>query len=126
LVDVFVSYKQEEREAVQIIASSLADLKLDVWFDTKLRAGGSFDEEIATALQAEKAVLVCWTHTAIQSEWVRAEATEGRNRNRWSLASCSPTELIPPFNLVHAENLTSWAGRPRIRLGSSCSSGSGS
>ena len=70
-MDVFVSYKQEEREAEQIIASSLADLKLDVWFDTNLRAGGSFDEEIATALQAAKAVLVCWTHAAIQSEWVR-------------------------------------------------------
>ena len=110
-MDVFVSYKQEEREAVQIIASSLADLKLDVWFDTKLRAGGSFDEEIATALQAAKAVLVCWTHAAIQSEWVRAEATEGRDRNRLVACFLQPTELIPPFNLVHAENLTSWAGQ---------------
>jgi hypothetical protein len=96
---------------VQIIASFLADLKLDVWFDTKLRAGGSFDEEIATALQAAKAVLVCWTHAAIQSEWVRAEATQGRDRNRLVACFLQPTELIPPFNLVHAENLTSWAGQ---------------
>src|SRR5260370_35562599 len=45
LVDVFVSYKQEERDAGQIIASSLADLKLDAWFNTKLRPAGSFAAE---------------------------------------------------------------------------------
>jgi len=41
---------------VQIIAAALADLKLDVWFDAKLHAGGSFDEEIAAALHEAKAV----------------------------------------------------------------------
>jgi hypothetical protein len=56
-------------------------------------------------------VLVCWTHAAIQSEWVRAEATEGRDRNRLVACFLQPIELIPPFNLVHAENLTSWAGQ---------------
>jgi hypothetical protein len=111
LVDVFVSYKQEEREAVQIIASTLADLKLDIWFDTKLRAGGSFDEEIAAALRAANAVLVCWTPAAIQSEWVRAEATDGLNKNRLAACFLHPTELIPPFNLTHAENLSAWAGQ---------------
>jgi hypothetical protein len=111
LVDVFVSYKQEERDAVQIIASSLADLKLDVWFDTKLRAGGSFDEEIAAALRATKAVLVCWTPAAIHSEWVRGEATEGLNKDQLAACFLQPTELIPPFNLTHAENLSAWAGQ---------------
>jgi hypothetical protein len=90
LVDVFVSYKQEEREAVQIIASSLADLKLDVWFDTKLRAGGSFDEEIATALQAAKAVPVCWTHAAIQSDGCAPKPPKDGRETGWSLVSCSP------------------------------------
>jgi len=111
LVDVFVSYKQEEREAVQIIASTLADLKLVIWFDTKLRAGGSFDEEIAAALRAANAVLVCWTPAAIQSEWVRAEATDGLNKNRLAACFLHPTELIPPFTLTHAENLSAWAGQ---------------
>jgi hypothetical protein len=111
LVDVFISYKQEEREAVSIIATSLADLKLDVWFDSKLRAGGSFDTEIAAALETAKAVLVCWTSAAIRSEWVRAEATEGRNGDRLVACFLQPTMLPPPFNLTHAENLSAWAGQ---------------
>jgi hypothetical protein len=112
MTDVFISYKQEEREAVQIIASSLHDLKLSVWFDTKLRAGGSFDEEIAAALDEAKAVLVCWTPAAIQSEWVRGEATQGMQANRLAACFLQPTTLIPPFNLTHAENLCAWAGQP--------------
>lgn len=111
MVDVFISYKQEEREAVQIIASSLSDLKLSVWFDTKLRAGGSFDEEIAAALNDAKCVLVCWTPAAIQSEWVRGEATQGKESNRLAAAMLQPTTLIPPFNLLNAVNLTAWAGQ---------------
>lgn len=111
MVDVFISYKQEEREAVQIIASTLNDLRLSVWFDTKLRAGGSFDEEIAAALVAAKAVLVCWTPAAIQSEWVRSESTQGMQTNRLAACFLQPTQLIPPFNLVHAENLCAWAGQ---------------
>lgn len=112
MTDVFISYKQEEREAVQIIAASLHDLKLAVWFDTKLRAGGSFDEEIAAALNAAKAVLVCWTPAAIQSEWVRGEATQGLQSERLAACFLQPTTLIPPFNLTHAENLCAWAGQP--------------
>ena len=111
MVDVFISYKQEEREAVQIIASTLTDLKVAVWFDSKLRAGASFDEEIATALEAAKSVLVCWTPAAIQSDWVRSEATQGAQRDRLVACFLQPTNLIPPFNLTHAENLCAWAGQ---------------
>lgn len=111
MVDVFISYKQEEREAVQIIASALSDLKVSVWFDSKLRAGTSFDEEIAAALEAAKSVLVCWTPAAIQSDWVRAEATQGTQRDRLVACFLQPTNLIPPFNLTHAENLCAWAGQ---------------
>jgi hypothetical protein len=111
MVDVFISYKQEERDAVLVVAAALADLKVEVWFDTKLRAGGSFDQAIADALGAAKAVLVCWTPAAIQSEWVRSEATEGLNSERLAACFLHPTNLIPPFNLIHAENLSAWAGQ---------------
>ena len=114
MVDVFVSYKQEEREAVQIIASTLADLKLVIWFDTKLRAGGSFDEEIAAALRAANAVLVCWTPAAIQSEWVRAEATDGLNKNRLAACFPAPDGADPPLH-SNARGEPQCLGRPNRR-----------
>ena len=94
--DVFISYKQQEREAVGIIADALYDLKVDVWYDTKLRTGDSFDKEIANALNAAEAVLVCWTPAAIQSEWVRAEATQAHNTGRLAACFLQPTTLISP------------------------------
>ena len=111
MADVFISYKQEEREAAQLIASALTDLKVAVWFDSRLHAGTAFDEEIARALDAAKSVLVCWTPAAIQSDWVRGEATHGAQRDRLVACFLQPTSLIPPFNLTHAENLCAWAGQ---------------
>jgi hypothetical protein len=67
MVDVFISYQRDERDAVRIIAEKLTELKLDVWCDSNLRSGKNFDQEIAQTLESAKAVLSCWTPRAISS-----------------------------------------------------------
>lgn len=109
--DVFISYKREEREAAALIAQKLSDLRVDVWFDNKLVPGGTFDEEIASQLRSAAAVLICWTPAAIESEWVRAEASFALQQGKLIACFLEPAELIPPFNLIHAEDLTTWAGQ---------------
>lgn len=110
MADVFISYKREERPAVERIATLLRDAGLTVWFDARLPSGQSFDEEINRELRAAKAVLVCWSPAAIASDWVRAEATIGRERDVLVAVMLTPTQLYPPFNLVHANDLTEWDG----------------
>src|SRR5262245_32909407 len=105
MADVFISYKREERESVRLIADRLRALKLDVWFDEKLRAGGSFDEEIAAQLTAAKAVIVCWTPAAYASEWVRGEAAKAHELGKLVACFLERTNLMPPFNLTQTENL---------------------
>ena len=58
MVDVFVSYKREERERCECIVRRLRALELDVWFDARLTSGMSFDREIETTLRDAKVVLV--------------------------------------------------------------------
>lgn len=111
MADVFISYQRTEREAVAIIAEKLTDLKLDVWFDSMLTSGGTFDEEIAAKLQEAQAVLVCWTPRALASEWVRGEAALAHQKGKLVPCFLEPTELIPPFNLTQTEDLTTWAGQ---------------
>jgi adenylate cyclase len=106
MTDVFISYKREEREAVQIIADKLAALEVEVWFDVGLKSEGSFDSQIADQLSAAKAVLVCWTPGAIASEWVRAEAAQAREADKYVACFLEPTSLIAPFNLVQTEDLS--------------------
>ncbi|WP_157067960.1 toll/interleukin-1 receptor domain-containing protein, partial [Desulfosarcina cetonica] len=111
MADIFISYQRTERDAVAIIAEKLTELRFDVWFDSQLKPGGAFDEEIATQLETAKAVLTCWTPSAIDSEWVRGEATIAHQQGKLVACFLEPTQLIPPFNLTHAEDLTTWAGQ---------------
>jgi len=103
--DIFISYKRDERPRVEEMVHALRALKFNVWFDARLASGKSFDDEINQQVRAAKAVLVCWSPGAIASDWVRAEATIGRERGVLAACLLETCELTPPFNLVHAEDL---------------------
>lgn len=108
--DVFISYKRDERAEVLAIARRLEALKLHVWFDADMRSGTAFDTEIDRQVRSAKAVLVCWSPGAVASDWVRGEATIGRQRNVLAAAILKHCDLPAPFNLVHADDLTAGAG----------------
>ncbi|MET0546289.1 MAG: TIR domain-containing protein [Caulobacterales bacterium] len=110
MTDVFISYKQEEREKMRPIADALSALQVDVWFDERLSPDRSFTEEIQHLTQICKAQLVCWSPSATASEWVRGEAEKGRQRGVLVAVMVEACELPPPFNMHHAENLTGWNG----------------
>ena len=57
VADVFISYKREERQAVERLAQELRKLGLDVWFDASLNAGEAFSDEIDREARAAKAIL---------------------------------------------------------------------
>lgn len=111
MADVFISYKREERAQVERIAERLKGLGLSVWFDSRLPSGESFDEEINREIHDAKCVLVCWSPGAVQSQWVRAEAAIGRERDVLATVTLAPTRLYPPFNLIHSIDLSKWDGR---------------
>lgn len=111
MADVFISYKREERAQVERIAERLKGLGISVWFDLRLPSGESFDEEINREIHAAKCVLVCWSPGAVQSQWVRAEAAIGRERDVLATVMLAPARLYPPFNLIHTIDLSKWDGR---------------
>ena len=117
MADVFLSYKRDERAAVETIASRLRDLGLTVWFDASMSAGETFNAEIDREARAAKAILVCWSPAARQSEWVNAEAMIGFEQKK--LAACyvaGPDRFSAPtpFNTTHAEDLRVWLTAPSV------------
>ncbi len=115
VADVFISYKREERQAVERLAQELRMLGLKVWFDASLNAGEAFSDEIDREAHAAKAILVCWSPTARDSQWVKAEALIGFEQRK--LAACyvaGPDGFHPPtpFNSIHAEDLRAWVAAP--------------
>jgi formylglycine-generating enzyme required for sulfatase activity len=115
VADIFISYKREERQAVERLAQELRRLGLDVWFDASLNAGEAFSDEIDREARSAKAILVCWSPAARASDWVKSEALIGFTNKK--LAACyaaGPDGFDPPapFNSIHAEDLRAWLAAP--------------
>lgn len=111
--EVFISYKQDEREKMRPIAAALRALQVEVWFDERLSPDKPFTEEIEHVANNCRAQLVCWSPAAVKSEWVRGEAEIGRQRGTLVQAIIEPCTLSPPFNVIHAENIAEWTGQPQ-------------
>lgn len=115
MADVFISYKRDERPAVEEIAARLRALGLRVWFDAGLSAGESFNDEIDREARAAKLILVCWSPTARDSKWVKSEAMIGFEQDKLAaIHVAGPDGFSPPapFNTVHAEDLRAWISAP--------------
>lgn len=111
MADVFVSYKRDERPAVERIAAELRGLGLSVWFDASMSAGEAFSDEIDREARAAKCILVCWSPQARESRWVKAEAMIGFEQDKLAAAYVAgPDGFSPPtpFNASHAEDLRAW------------------
>lgn len=105
MVDVFISYKREERARCERIANKLRALGLNVWFDARLPSGKSFDREIESTLKQTKVVLVLWSPASVDSEWIRNEASEGKERGVLAAAQLAPCDLPIMFKSTHYETL---------------------
>jgi formylglycine-generating enzyme required for sulfatase activity len=105
MVDVFISYKREERARCERIHEMLTALDLDVWFDVRLTAGKSFDREIEQAVKSAKAVVVLWSPASVESEWVREEAGVGKARGVLAAIRIAPCDLPFGFSATHCEDL---------------------
>jgi len=105
MVDVFISYKREERQRCERIYAKLKALDLDVWFDERLTSGKSFDREIEAAVRAAKAVMVLWSPASVESEWVREEASVGKTRGALAAIRISRCDLPFGFGSTHCEDI---------------------
>jgi hypothetical protein len=110
VAEVFISYSQKDRELVAPIAARFAELGVDAWFDREISAGESFGAVIRAKLKEAKAVLVCWSPEAIQSQWVDAEADYARESGTYVPSFVAPCVLMPPFNRIHTDDLSNWTG----------------
>lgn len=111
-LDVFISYKSEDRERVRPLAQALEKAKFTVWWDEKLQAGETYDAKIEQALADATCALVVWTEKSVKSDWVRSEATAAHRRK--ILIPVLFDQIDPPlaFTLVQAENMIGWSGQP--------------
>ncbi len=81
-----------------------------VWWDQSLDAGEAFDRVTEKALDEAQAVVVLWSKRSVQSDWVRAEATQARANNKLVPVTIEPCKRPIMFELTHTADLSGWSG----------------
>jgi TolB-like protein/tetratricopeptide (TPR) repeat protein len=110
-VTLFLSYAHADEAKAKRIATALQHAGYVVWWDAMIEGGAAFSKSIAEALDSADAVLVLWSAHSIESDWVRDEAAQGRERHR--LVPLSLDGSHPPlgFRQYQMINLSHWHGR---------------
>ncbi len=110
-VTLFLSYAHADEAKAKRLASALQHAGYIVWWDAMIEGGAAFSKSIAEALDSADAVLVLWSAHSIESDWVRDEAAQGRERHR--LVPLSLDGSHPPlgFRQYQMINLSHWHGR---------------
>lgn len=78
---VFISYGSQDRSLAESLATGLQALSCDVWWDRTIAPGQRWDREIERELKTATCVVVLWTDSSRESEWVSNEAAVALRRN---------------------------------------------
>jgi hypothetical protein len=108
MADVFISYAREDRECARVLAETLEQHGLTVWWDHELYAGQPFGQVIEREIANARAALVMWSSSSVASEYVTAEAARARELKKLLPVRIDNTWLPVPFNTIHTTDLSRW------------------
>lgn len=108
--DIFLSYAGEDRSRASQLADALGKLGWRVWWDRTILPGKTFDKVIESELNAATCVIVLWSKTSVESQWVRAEAGEALNDSRLIPVLLEDVVIPLVFRQIQAASLLDWDG----------------
>lgn len=113
MASLFLSYARNDAQQVGRLAAALEQDGHALWWDRHLAGGQAFAAAIERELDGADVVIVCWSKTAVRSDWVRDEAAVGRDKGR--LVPISLDGCPPPlgFRQYHTIDLSGWNGQAK-------------
>jgi len=109
LADVFLSYARGDRSIAERLANAIGETGLTVWWDRHIKGGAEYSRDIERQLDDAARVLVLWSKEAVDSRWVRDEASVAADSKR--LVSVTIDGTPPPlgFRQFQTIDLKKWA-----------------
>lgn len=111
MADVFISYASGDRAAAERIARGLVAAGLSVWWDRHIKGGAEFSRDIEEQLDCARQVLVLWSKEAVNSRWVRDEASVAVDTGRLVAATIDGTPAPLGFRQFQTLDLKRLAAR---------------
>ena len=108
--DIFVSYSKSDKKRVAPLVNQLESQGWSVFWDPALLPGRQWDQTLSAELDAARCVVVAWSKASLSSQWVREEASKGRDKQILVPVSLDGTQPPLGFGLIQAENLSNWRG----------------
>ena len=108
---LFLSYARADEAFARRLAAALEHAGYTIWWDAMIEGGAAYARSIAEALEAADVILVLWSRQSVDSDWVKDEAAQGRDRHR--LIPLSIDGTLPPlgFRQYQSIDLSHWHGR---------------
>jgi formylglycine-generating enzyme required for sulfatase activity len=110
MADIFLSYARQDKDRARLYAQALEAAGWTVFWDPRILPGSSWDEVIEEQLNACRCVVVLWSVTSVKSKWVKAEATEGDNRNILVPVALDTAQPPLQFRGRQSAQLQEWTG----------------
>ncbi|WP_133511100.1 toll/interleukin-1 receptor domain-containing protein [Candidatus Thiosymbion oneisti] len=111
MVDIFISYSQQDYPRVKPLVDALTAEGYRIWWDPEVRAGEHVDQRIEAALKQVWCVIVVWSRDSVISHWVRAEAAWAQNHEKLiSIRIDEEIDLPLRFYQIHTPSLAGWEG----------------
>jgi hypothetical protein len=110
MADIFLSYSSTDRPFAERLATALRGEGWSVWWDRNIPHGGDFNDTLQRELDLAKCIVVLWSDSALQSKFVRDEATEGLNDGRLVPVLIHKVRQPLGFRQLQAADLSEWRG----------------
>lgn len=110
-VTIFLSYARADSAIAHRLATALERAGFTLWWDELIAGGEAYSRSIADALDKADLVVVLWSKSSVESDWVRDEAGHGRDRHRLIPLSVDGTQPPLGFRQYQVIDLSHWHGR---------------
>ena len=109
--DIYLSYAEEDRERVQLLAEALREHGWSVFWKREIPSGRTHDELSEDELKTARSVIIVWSKQAIKSELIKAEANTALQREvPIHLILFDKVSLPPEWGAIRAADLSGWDG----------------
>jgi TIR domain len=108
VADIFISYARSDRDKVRTLIPLLDAQGWSVFWDPAIEPGQRWDDLIAAELENARCVIVIWSQASVLSNWVKDEATRGREREVLIPVSIDGARAPLGFRHIQIEQIEDW------------------